>query len=315
MLGSVSSHVAAAALVVAGFAVARSAAAPLRVARSLYDNNLFRNGMAVWPISSGIGGVRSAVKCGSSELSPKIGDCTKLINGHAVQGWGDEMYVKKGEEVWYTFGHTVELNSLWIDQRGWSFVSNCDDNCRTQYSASASGTFQVLTLDPATRTWVTLKNYINENAALKGTKDYGLIQSDFPSVLSNGIKIVSNGGDPEDTNPDYMQIAEIYAFGNFGPPALAFECSESTNFITGVAYSQQAVCGSVAEVLKNCEAECDRIGCTAFFYQEHPNNVGCPRSPLGGYQICGYTTSGDYGTTRHSWHREGSQVCRNLALA
>ena len=93
--------------------------------------------------------------------------------------------------------------------------------------------------------------------------------------------------------------------------ALGFECDEST--ITGVGYSQQTVCGSVVEVLEECQAECDRIGCAAFFYQEHPNNAGCPSSPSGGYQICGFTTAVDFGTTRHG-HRSGSQVCRNLPL-
>jgi hypothetical protein len=97
--------------------------------------------------------------------------------------------------------------------------------------------------------------------------------------------------------------------------ALGFECDESTNFITGAGYSQQTVCGSVTEVLEGCQAECDRMGCTAFFYQEHPNDAGCPSSPSGGYQICGFTTSVDFGTTRHSWHRGGSQVCRSLPLA
>lgn len=91
-----------------------------------------------------------------------------------------------------------------------------------------------------------------------------------------------------------------------------FECDEGTNFITGVEYTQQAVCGSVATVLEGCQAECERIERTAFFYQEHPNNVGCSCSPSGGYQICGFTTAGDFGTTRRSWPRSGSQVCRRL---
>ena len=115
--------------------------------------------------------------------------------------------------------------------------------------------------------------------------------------------------------------------------ALGFECDESTNFITGVGYSQQTVCGSVVEVLEECQAECDRIGCAAFFYQEHPNNAGCPSSPSGGYQICGFTTDVDFGTqpteclelsycrgVRKYWGTEQpssptlSQVCRNLPL-
>lgn len=207
MLGSVSSHVAAAGLVVAGFAVARSVAAPLRGVRS-YDTDLFRGGSPV--------GTRDGVHCGSSESAPLFGDCTKLIDGDAKFGWGGQMYVAKGEEVWYTFGQTVELAKLQIDQRGWAGVSNCDDDCRTERSASASGTFTVLTLDPATRAWVTLVDYIDENAALYGTKDYGLIETEFSGVLSNGIKIVSNGADPSDSNPDHMQIAEIKAYGNAG---------------------------------------------------------------------------------------------------
>jgi hypothetical protein len=218
MLGSVSSHLAAVGLVVAGFGAARSVAAPLRSARQI-NTDLFRDGSAsVWPISSGIGGVRDGVHCGSSETAPKVGDCSKLINGYALQGWGDQMYVAKGEEVWYTFGQTVELTKLQIDQRGWLGVSNCDDDCKARYSASASGTFTVLTLDPATRTWVTLVDYVDENAALYGTKDYGLIETEFSGVLSNGVKIVSNGGDPSDTWPDHMQIAEIKAgsSGNTG---------------------------------------------------------------------------------------------------
>lgn len=93
--------------------------------------------------------------------------------------------------------------------------------------------------------------------------------------------------------------------------ALGFECSESANFITGVRYTQQSVCGSVDDVLERCEAECSRIGCTAFFYQEHSNDAGCPSSPHGGYQVCGYTTAATFGTTKHG-HRAGSQVCRKL---
>jgi len=208
MLGSVSSHVAAAGLVVAGFAVARSVAAPLRGVRS-YDTDLFRDGSPLFWYESGIAGTRDGVHCGSSESAPLFGDCTKLIDGDAKFGWGGQMYVAKGEEVWYTFGQTVELAKLQIDQRGWAGVSNCDDDCRTERSASASGTFTVLTLDPATRAWVTLVDYIDENAALYGTKDYGLIETEFSGVLSNGIKIVSNGADPSDSNPDHMQIAEI----------------------------------------------------------------------------------------------------------
>lgn len=225
MLGSVSTQLAAAGLAIAGFAVAGSVAAPVRTARS-YDNDLFREGPGSWIMDPVY---RAGVHCGSSESSPLVGDCTKLINGYALQGWGDQMYIKKGEEVWYTFGQTVELTKLQIDQRGWAGVSNCNDDCKASYSASASGTFAVLTLDPATRTWVTLVDYVNENAALHGTKDYGLIETEFSGVLSNGIKIVSTGGDQASSNsfPDYMQIAEIKAYGDAGADRddSLFECS------------------------------------------------------------------------------------------
>merc|ERR1712151_1404940 len=88
-----------------------------------------------------------------------------------------------------------------------------------------------------------------------------------------------------------------------------FSCTENVNFITGAGYTQQSVCGSVGDVIASCQAERDRIGCTAFFYQEHPNSAGCELSPSNGYQICGFTTASEFGTTKHSWHRDGSQVC------
>merc|ERR1712006_67875 len=84
--------------------------------------------------------------------------------------------------------------------------------------------------------------------------------------------------------------------------------TEEVDFITDAGYSQDTMCGSVAEVMAECKAKCDEIGCTGFFYQEHPNDAGCPSSPQGGYQICGYTTAATFGTTNHG-HRAGSQVC------
>lgn len=49
------------------------------------------------------------------------------------------------------------------------------------------------------------------------------------------------------------------------------------------------------------------------FYQEHNNNLGCPDSPAGGYQICSYYLNDEVDSLmtkaiKHG-HREGSQVC------
>merc|ERR1711964_325108 len=69
-------------------------------------------------------------------------------------------------------------------------------------------------------------------------------------------------------------------------------CDTTHNFIGDVeSVSQSTMCGSVESVLAECKSECTKIGCTAFFYQEHDNDLGC--GVLGapkGYQICVWTT-------------------------
>jgi len=90
-------------------------------------------------------------------------------------------------------------------------------------------------------------------------------------------------------------------------PQPVFTCSSEYNFISGAAYSSDQVCGSVDSVLTQCQEKCKEIGCTAFFYQEHPNNLGCDNAPNGGYQICGYTTEDDFYSVYHV-HTDG-RVC------
>lgn len=63
----------------------------------------------------------------------------------------------------------------------------------------------------------------------------------------------------------------------------AFLCDSNVNFITDARYEQEAVCGSLDEVIASCQQECLKRGCKAMFYQEHNNNLGCPESPAGGW--------------------------------
>jgi hypothetical protein len=157
--------------------------------------------------------------------------------------------------------------------------------------------------------------------------DYSLPLNQWTSVrvqvAGATAKITIDGRDFDYTGlparPAVTSGVTLYAADPWYPAARAsirapqqaaedYMCTEEVNFITGAGYNQDTMCGSVAKVMAECKAKCDKIGCTGFFYQEHPNDAGCPSSPRGGYQICGYTTAATFGTAKHG-HRAGSQVC------
>jgi hypothetical protein len=74
------------------------------------------------------------------------------------------------------------------------------------------------------------------------------------------------------------------------------------------------MCGSIDEVLAECQAVCTDLGCTALFYQEHVGEDGCDLAPHGGYQICAFYKSEEaYHVDKATRldYADGSQVCYN----
>eukprot|EP00587_Corethron_hystrix_P001009 CAMPEP_0113303338 /NCGR_PEP_ID=MMETSP0010_2-20120614/3794_1 /TAXON_ID=216773 ORGANISM="Corethron hystrix, Strain 308" /NCGR_SAMPLE_ID=MMETSP0010_2 /ASSEMBLY_ACC=CAM_ASM_000155 /LENGTH=899 /DNA_ID=CAMNT_0000157315 /DNA_START=111 /DNA_END=2811 /DNA_ORIENTATION=- /assembly_acc=CAM_ASM_000155 len=102
-------------------------------------------------------------------------------------------------------------------------------------------------------------------------------------------------------------LAHVFARARASAFDTTYDCDASFDFIHDISV-QKEVCGSASEVLETCRGECDKKGCTAFFYQEHPNNNGCDSSPGGGSQICGFTDEKEF-TKAHHGNREGSQIC------
>jgi hypothetical protein len=108
----------------------------------------------------------------------------------------------------------------------------------------------------------------------------------------------------------------VQPVSQYGNLKFAFECDSSVNFIVDAAYQQEDVCGSLDEVLAACQKECIARGCKAMFYQEHNNDLGCPESPAGGFQICSYYLDDEIEALQEKavqhGHREGSQILQQL---
>jgi len=70
----------------------------------------------------------------------------------------------------------------------------------------------------------------------------------------------------------------------------AQQCTSKVDFIPAsvAPYVQIDICGSLDNALAECQRECTRRNCSAYFYQEKNDKMGCGFSPLGGAQVCGF---------------------------
>jgi len=94
----------------------------------------------------------------------------------------------------------------------------------------------------------------------------------------------------------------------------AAQCRTDLNYIPASVeqYSEINMCTTLDNALAFCRTQCSRRGCTAYFYQERDDNLGCVSSPGGGTQYCGFylgSSARDVTLARLDIHRPGSRLC------